>query len=262
MPGPVASRVGSAPRAPPSRTVRRSGPWSWRTRPGRAWTRRPGSCGPRGTASTATSPVLIGTSLPFLLGPGLHHAEAFGEALAEGAWGPRAKKVGEGLRQGADLEHWAAFQDGFQKVSEMTLEVARGRRGHPPGTITFLSGDVHHSFVNEARPTPEEFQERGPIHSRDHPGRVLADPQSDAPAAAVPGGGAGLRRRRAARPRRGPLRQGPGRAAHSGAFSRARGSTTTSPPWRWTAADSDCGGRPAWWRAASTTVRGSRGCPR
>ena len=110
--------------------------------------------------------VLIGTSLPFLLGPGLHHAEAFGEALAEGAWGPRAKKVGEGLRQGADLEHWAAFQDGFQKVSEMTLEVARGRRGHPPGTITFLSGDVHHSFVNEARPTPEEFQARGPIHSR------------------------------------------------------------------------------------------------
>ncbi|HET8959273.1 alkaline phosphatase D family protein, partial [Nocardioides sp.] len=106
--------------------------------------------------------LLIGTSLPFLLGPGLHHAEAFGEALAEGAWGRRAQKVGEGLRQGADLEHWAAFQDGFQKVSAMTLEVARGRRGHPPGTITFLSGDVHHSFVNEARP----IDGGGPIHSR------------------------------------------------------------------------------------------------
>jgi hypothetical protein len=96
--------------------------------------------------------LLVGTSLPFLLSPGLHYAEAFGEALAEGAWGRRGRKVGEALRQGADLEHWAAFQDAFQKVSAMTLEVARGRRGHPPGTVTFLSGDVHHSFVTEARP--------------------------------------------------------------------------------------------------------------
>jgi hypothetical protein len=110
--------------------------------------------------------VLIGTSLPFLLGPGLHHAEAFGEALAEGAWGPRAKKIGEDLRQGADLEHWAAFQDGFQEVAAMTLEVARGQRGHPPGTITYLSGDVHHSYVCEARPAPDEYDARGPIHSR------------------------------------------------------------------------------------------------
>ena len=110
--------------------------------------------------------LLIGTSLPFLLGPGLHHAEAFGEALAEGAWGPRAKKVGEGLRQGADLEHWAAFQEAFQTVSAMTLDVARGKRGRPPRTVTFLSGDVHHSYVSEARPTPDEYRERGPIHSR------------------------------------------------------------------------------------------------
>ena len=106
--------------------------------------------------------LMVGTSLPFLLSPGLHYAEAFGEALAEGAWGRRTKPLGETLRQGLDLEHWAAFQDGFQKVIAMTLEVARGRRGHPPGTITFLSGDVHHSYVNEARPTDD----KGPIHSR------------------------------------------------------------------------------------------------
>ena len=111
--------------------------------------------------------LLIGTSLPFLLGPGLHYAEAFSEALAQGAWGrQRTRKAGETLRQSLDLEHWAAFQDAFQTVSKMTLDVARGKRGRPPRTVTFLSGDVHHSYVSEARPTPDEYRERGPIHSR------------------------------------------------------------------------------------------------
>ena len=39
--------------------------------------------------------LLIGTSLPFLLAPGLHYVEAFSESLAGGAWGPRAAKAGE-----------------------------------------------------------------------------------------------------------------------------------------------------------------------
>jgi len=111
--------------------------------------------------------LLVGTSLPFLLGPGLHYAEAFSEALAQGAWGrARTRKAGETLRQALDLEHWAAFQDAFQAVSKMTLEVARGKRGRPPRTVTFLSGDVHHSYVSEARPTADEFRDNGPIHTR------------------------------------------------------------------------------------------------
>ncbi len=40
---------------------------------------------------------------------------------------------------GLDLEHWAAFQEGFAKVLDMVVEVAEGKRGRPPGTITFLS---------------------------------------------------------------------------------------------------------------------------
>jgi phosphodiesterase/alkaline phosphatase D-like protein len=110
--------------------------------------------------------LLVGTSLPFLLSPGLHHAEAFSEALAQGGWGRRGAKVGEKLRQGLDLEHWAAFQDGFQKVAEMTLSVARGERGRAPGTVTFLSGDVHHSYVSEARPTKHGRKGTAPTTSR------------------------------------------------------------------------------------------------
>ena len=96
--------------------------------------------------------LLVGTSLPFLLSPGLHYVEAWSEALADGGWGKRGARAGEKIRQAGDLEHWAAFQDGFQKVLGMTLEVACGKRGAAPGTVTFLSGDVHHSYVSEAYP--------------------------------------------------------------------------------------------------------------
>ena len=97
--------------------------------------------------------LLVATSLPFLLPMGLHHLEAWDEAVSEGAWGKRAARVGEKLRQAADLEHWAAFQDSFRKVAAMAAEVADGRRGPAPESVTFLSGDVHFSYVSEVERT-------------------------------------------------------------------------------------------------------------
>ncbi|MDR7254365.1 hypothetical protein J2X46_003358 [Nocardioides sp. BE266] len=105
--------------------------------------------------------LLVGTSLPFLLARGLHHLEAFSEALADGAWGERGSRAGERLRQTVDLEHWGAFQRSFQDVSRQTMEVAAGERGRAPSTVTFLSGDVHHSYVSEARPA----RHRRPLQS-------------------------------------------------------------------------------------------------
>jgi phosphodiesterase/alkaline phosphatase D-like protein len=93
--------------------------------------------------------LVIGSSLPYLMPVGLHHAEAWDEALAQGSWGERWRPVGEKIRQGADLEHWAAFQQSFQDVAAMVLEVAEGKRGTPPATVIFLGGDVHHSYLSE-----------------------------------------------------------------------------------------------------------------
>jgi hypothetical protein len=98
--------------------------------------------------------LLIGTSLPVLLAPALHHAEALGEALAEGGFGRLGARVGEWVRKKADLEHWAAFGSGFVAMTRMTAEVAAGQRGRPPRSVTFLSGDVHHSYVAQAWPDP------------------------------------------------------------------------------------------------------------
>ena len=108
--------------------------------------------------------LFVGTSLPFLLPPGLQHLESFGEALAGGAWGSVGQRIGERLRQTVDLEHWGAFQESFRRVAEMVVQVAAGERGTPPRTVTFLSGDVHHSYVSQV--TRLHRRDRRRLHSR------------------------------------------------------------------------------------------------
>jgi PhoD-like phosphatase len=93
--------------------------------------------------------LLLGTSLPVLLAPGMYHLEAWNEALCAGAWGGLAARLGEKLRQGLDLEHWSAFQESFRRLVGIVREVGTGRRGTPPASIVALSGDVHHAYVAE-----------------------------------------------------------------------------------------------------------------
>jgi len=93
--------------------------------------------------------LLIGTSLPLLLLEGLHWAEAWDEAIAAGAWGPAWAWVGEKLRRGVDLEHWAAFGRSFERMCALLEDVATGRSGDPPASVVVLSGDVHHAYLAE-----------------------------------------------------------------------------------------------------------------
>jgi PhoD-like phosphatase len=93
--------------------------------------------------------LILGTSLPLLLGPGLHHIEAWNEAVCDGAWGSAAAKLGEKIRRGVDLEHWPAFHRSFEAFCGLLADVATGRRGAPPETITVVSGDVHHAYLAE-----------------------------------------------------------------------------------------------------------------
>src|SRR3712207_9035275 len=46
--------------------------------------------------------LLLGTSLPVLLGPGVHHLQAWNEAVCSGAWGERATKRSEERRVGKE----------------------------------------------------------------------------------------------------------------------------------------------------------------
>lgn len=96
------------------------------------------------------SHLLLASSLPVLLPPAIHGLEAWNEAVCDGAWGKRWMRWGEKIRQGADLEHWAAFRDSFLRLMRLVEEVGSGRCGPAPATITFLGGDVHFSYLAQA----------------------------------------------------------------------------------------------------------------
>ncbi|HLL57100.1 MAG TPA: alkaline phosphatase D family protein [Rubrobacteraceae bacterium] len=103
--------------------------------------------------------LLIGTSLPFLVPPALHHAETWNEALCGGAWGTLAAKLGEILRQAVDLEHWSAFGRSFEKLVALLRTVGSGRAdADPPASIIVLSGEVHHGYLAEADLGADEVQ--------------------------------------------------------------------------------------------------------
>ncbi|GAB3443352.1 alkaline phosphatase D family protein [Streptomonospora sediminis] len=95
--------------------------------------------------------LVLASTLPFLLPMGIHHVEAWNEAVCAGVWGKGLRGVGEKIRQEVDLEHWAAFQGSFQSVGDAVLEVIAGERGAAPASVLFLGGDVHFSYLARAR---------------------------------------------------------------------------------------------------------------
>ncbi|MFE0044000.1 alkaline phosphatase D family protein [Streptomyces albireticuli] len=132
--------------------------------------------------------LLIGTSLPWLLPPAVHDAEAWDAALCAGERGARWARLGERMRRRADLEHWAAFPASFEALTALIAEVGSGPAA--PATIAVLSGDVHHSYIAEpewpepADPAaPGRFPESG-RHVRSHVAQFTCSPvHNSAPAA-------------------------------------------------------------------------------
>lgn len=104
--------------------------------------------------------LLVASTLPFLLAPGLHHLEGWNEAVSAGVWGPRGARIGEKIRQAMDLEHWASFRKSFGDVTDLLVDVVSG--DDPPESILMLSGDVHCSYLAESR-----------LVAVDHPGTAI-----------------------------------------------------------------------------------------
>jgi hypothetical protein len=102
--------------------------------------------------------LLIGTSLPWLLPRAVHDLESWDEALCRAERPAWMRRLGEKIRRGADMEHWAAFRASFDRLAELLARVGRGEHsgsGRPPATVCVLSGDVHHAYVAEAHyPSP------------------------------------------------------------------------------------------------------------
>jgi hypothetical protein len=101
-------------------------------------------------SSGAFDHVIIASTLPVFLPVGIHHLQAWNEALCTGRWGRLAANLSERLRRAVDLEHWAAFNRSFEQLCDWLRTIARGTEGvEPPASILLLGGDVHCSSVNE-----------------------------------------------------------------------------------------------------------------
>jgi len=88
--------------------------------------------------------LVLGTSVPWLLPHAIGDIETVNEiAAARPGWRGR---LGEKLRQAADLEHWSAFRSSFDRLTAMIGRAAAGG----PATVSVLSGDVHHSYAARA----------------------------------------------------------------------------------------------------------------
>ncbi|MGV0646452.1 alkaline phosphatase D family protein [Mycolicibacterium sp. XJ2546] len=93
--------------------------------------------------------LLFASSLPILLPYGMHHIEAWTEAVSDGAWGNRLSGLGEKVRITANLDHWACFQDSYRRFEDLVIDVVSGKRGRAPDTMVLFGGDVHHCWVTE-----------------------------------------------------------------------------------------------------------------
>jgi hypothetical protein len=93
--------------------------------------------------------LVVGTSLPWLLPPAIHHLERWNETLSVRHEGRLLGRLAERLRQAADLEHWAAFGSSFERLGAALVSLGRGADGRAPATALVLSGDVHHAYAAE-----------------------------------------------------------------------------------------------------------------
>ena len=81
---------------------------------------------------------------------GIHHLQAWNEALCAGRWGRLAANLSERLRRAVDLEHWAAFNRSFEQLCDWLRTLTRGtEEAEPPASILLLGGDVHCSSIHE-----------------------------------------------------------------------------------------------------------------
>ncbi|WP_212761170.1 hypothetical protein [Nocardia uniformis] len=110
--------------------------------------------------------LLIGSSLPWLMPHAVSHLQSLNErAAGQPGWRGR---LGEKLRQEADLEHWPAFRVSFERLARLIHRLGTG--SNPPSTICVLSGDVHHSYAACAdydQPTQSEVLQLvcSPVHN-------------------------------------------------------------------------------------------------
>ena len=85
-----------------------------------------------GEARRDADHLLLATSVPYLLGGGIHDLQVWNERVCGGRWGRLAARLGEKLRRAVDLDHWASFQSSFRKLAALLEELEQPETGAVP----------------------------------------------------------------------------------------------------------------------------------
>ena len=95
--------------------------------------------------------LIIASTVPVFMAQGIHHLEAWNEAVCSGVWGRLAARLGERMRRSLDLDHWPAFQRSFRSIVDLLGEraAATDAATPAPATIMLLGGDVHTAYIAE-----------------------------------------------------------------------------------------------------------------
>lgn len=104
--------------------------------------------------------LLVGTSLPLLLPPGLHELERVTTAACAGRWGRLGARLGEVVRRAAQFNHWAAFPPSFARA----MRVLRCAAAPPRRAVVVLSGDVHYAYAATVRRWGDGSRPHVPVH--------------------------------------------------------------------------------------------------
>jgi len=91
--------------------------------------------------------LVVVSSVPAYMGPGLHDLEAWGAALTDGAWGAPGRGLGRALTRTLGFEHWPAYASSRAHLDRVLADAAAGRRGAPPASVLVLAGEVHHGSL-------------------------------------------------------------------------------------------------------------------
>lgn len=93
--------------------------------------------------------LVLVSSVPVFVPPGIHGLQQWNEAVCDGRWGRRAARWAERIRRSLDLEDWSAFDRSFGEMLELlrrvTTDDSAGRRA--PATTTVVAGDIHFAYV-------------------------------------------------------------------------------------------------------------------
>jgi hypothetical protein len=89
--------------------------------------------------------VMLVTTLPVFIAPGLHDLHVWNERVCDGAWGRPLARWGERVRRSLDLEDWPAFPESFHAFVAL-LEDLCDRAGED-ATVLVVAGDIHFSYV-------------------------------------------------------------------------------------------------------------------